>query len=326
MATHSARFLEGYSEVSRKIVNSGKETVLWKKDGDIYTMDVSLKHGKRDGVARIIGCDGTTMETVTYKKDRLNGICKHYYGSGSIKMKCMVVNGRMEGKFTEYDGSGKVICRGRYVDGERKEDELDGEEAHEDESGDEEAHGDEPQSSNGLGKALAGGTAAAAGTAAATGAFGGAAALLGFGSPGIAAGSAAASMMSAAWTTGIGTGLVSAAQSAGALFMAAAGGSTLAAGAAVAAPLAVGTAVAGGIYYWRNKKNGENKEKDKEDKDTEEKDLLFHSLVSYFSFRLSSLHLSISLSQIRNRNDCRCAMDSNPYPQITLSNFIRLAT
>ena len=305
MATHSARFLEGYSEVSRKIVNSGKETVLWKKDGDIYTMDVSLKHGKRDGVARIIGCDGTTMETVTYKKDRLNGICKHYYGSGSIKMKCMVVNGRMEGKFTEYDGSGKVICRGRYVDGERKEDELDGEEAHEDESGDEEAHGDEPQSSNGLGKALAGGTAAAAGTAAATGAVGGAAALLGFGSPGIAAGSAAASMMSAAWTTGIGTGLVSAAQSAGALFMAAAGGSTLAAGAAVAAPLAVGTAVAGGIYYWRNKKNGENKEKDKEEKDTEEKDLLFHSLVSYFSFRLPSLYLSISLSQIRNRNDCR---------------------
>ena len=272
METHSARFLEGYSEVSKPIVNSGKETVLWQKDEDIYTMDVSLKHGKRDGGANIIGCDGTTMETVTYKKGRLNGICKHYYGSGSIKMKCMVVNGRMEGKFTEYDGSGKVICRGRYVDGERKEDELDGEEAHEDESSDEEAHEDEPQSSSGFGKAFAGGTAAAAGTAAATGALGGAAALLGFGSPGIAAGSAAASIMSAAWTTGIGTGLVSAAQSAGALFMAAAGGSTLAAGAAVAAPLVAGAAVAGGIYYWRNRKNGGNKDKDKEEKDTEEKD------------------------------------------------------
>ena len=282
MATHSARFLEGYLEVPETIVNSGKETVRWQKNGDIYTMDVSLKHDKRDGVANIIGCDGTTMETVTYKKGRLNGICKHYYGSGSIKMKCMVVDDRMEGKFTEYDGSGKVICRGRYVDGERKEDELDGEEAHEDESGDEEAHEDEsgdeeahedePQSSSGFGKAFAGGTAAAAGTAAATGAFGGAAALLGFGSPGIAAGSAAASIMSAAWTTGIGTGLVSAAQSAGALFMAAAGGSTLVAGAAVAAPLAVGTAVAGGIYYWRNRKNGGNKDKDKEEKDTEEKD------------------------------------------------------
>ena len=264
MAMHSILFLEGYSEVSKPIVNSGKETVLWQKDGDIYTMDVSLKHGKRDGVANIIGCDGTTMETVTYKKGRLNGICKHYYGSGNIKMECMVVDDRMEGKFTEYDGSGKVICRGRYVDGERKEDELDGEEAHEDESGDEEAHEDEPQSSSGFGKALAGGTAAAAGTAAATGAFGGAAALLGFGSPGIAAGSAAASMMSAAWTTGIGTGLVSAAQSAGALFMAAAGGSTLVAGAAVAAPLAVGTAVAGGIYYLWNRKNDGNKEKKKE--------------------------------------------------------------
>ena len=272
MAMHSILFLEGYTEVLVIIEDSSKETVRWQKDGDIYTMDVSLKHGKRDGVANIIGCDGTTMETVTYKKGRLNGICKHYYGSGNIKMECMVVDDRMEGKFTEYDGSGKVICRGRYVDGERKEDELDGEEAHEDESGDEETHEDEPQSSSGVGKALAGGAAAAGATAAATGAAGGAAALLGFGAPGIAAGSVAASIMSAAWTTGIGTGLVSAAQSAGALFMAAAGGSTLVAGAAVAAPLAVGTAVAGGIYYWRNRKNGGNKDKDKEEKDTEEKD------------------------------------------------------
>ena len=265
MAMHSILFLEGYTEVLVIIEDSSKETVRWQKDGDIYTMDVSLKHGKRDGVANIIGCDGTTMETVTYKKGRLNGICKHYYGSGNIKMECMVVDDRMEGKFTEYDGSGKVICRGRYVNGERKEDELDGEEAHEDESGDEEAHEDEPQSSSGFGKALAGGAAAAGATAAATGAAGGAAALLGFGAPGIAAGSVAASIMSAAWTTGIGTGLVSAAQSAGATFMNAVGGSTLAAGAAVAAPLAVGTAVAGGIYYWRNRKNGGNKEKDKEE-------------------------------------------------------------
>ena len=65
--------------------------------------------------------------------------------------------------------------------------------------------------------------------AAATGALGGAAALVGFGSPGIAAGSWAASMMSAAWTSGIGMGLVSAAQSAAAVFMNAAGGSVLAA-------------------------------------------------------------------------------------------------
>ena len=264
MAMHSILFLEGYTEVLVIIEDSSKETVRWQKDGDIYTMDVSLKHGKRDGVANIIGCDGTTMETVTYKKGRLNGICKHYYGSGNIKMECMVVDDRMEGKFTEYDGSGKVICRGRYVDGERKEDELDGEEAHEDESGDEETHEDEPQSSSGFGKALAGGAAAAGATAAATGAAGGAAALLGFGAPGIAAGSVAASIMSAAWTTGIGTGLVSAAQSAGATFMNAVGGSTLAAGAAVAAPVVAGAAVAGGIYYLWNRKNDGKKEKKKE--------------------------------------------------------------
>ena len=54
--------------------------------------------------------------------------------------------------------------------------------------------------------------------------------------------------MSAAWTSGLGTGLVSAAQSAGALFMNAVGGSYLAATAAVAAPVAVGGAVGYGIY------------------------------------------------------------------------------
>lgn len=271
MVTYPIYFLDGYKEVSHVIKQQGVEYVRFEKDGESFTMMVQLSRGKRCGSAYIVDEAGNTMESLIYVNGHLNGKCKHHYPDGNIEMECMVVDDRMEGEFTEYDGSGKVICRGRYVDGERKEDELDGEEAHEDESGDEEAHEDEPQSS-GFGKALAGGTAAAAGTAAATGAFGGAAALLGFGAPGIAAGSAAASIMSAAWTTGIGTGLVSAAQSAGALFMAAAGGSTLVAGAAVAAPLAVGTAVAGGIYYWRNRKNGGNKDKDKEEKDTEEKD------------------------------------------------------
>ena len=87
-----------------------------------------------------------------------------------------------------------------------------------------------------------------------TNAAGGAAALLGFGSPGIAAGSVAASAMSAAWTTGIGTSLVSAAQSAGALFMNAVGGSYLAATAAVAAPVVVGGAVGYGIKKWMKPK------------------------------------------------------------------------
>ena len=50
--------------------------------------------------------------------------------------------------------------------------------------------------------------------------LGAAAYALGFGSPGIAAGTTAASMMSAAWTTGIGVGAISALQSAGATFAA----------------------------------------------------------------------------------------------------------
>ena len=56
-------------------------------------------------------------------------------------------------------------------------------------------------------------------TGAITHALGGVAALLGFSSPGIISGSVAASAMSVTSTTGLGAGLVSAAQSAGALFI-----------------------------------------------------------------------------------------------------------
>ena len=63
-------------------------------------------------------------------------------------------------------------------------------------------------------------------------------AAVGFGAGGIAAGSAAAGMMSSAWTTGVGMGVVSTLQSVGAAGMGAAG---------MAATGAVGVGVGGGI-------------------------------------------------------------------------------
>lgn len=278
MVTYPIYFLDGYKEVSHVIKQQGVEYVRFEKDGESFTMMVQLSRGKRCGNAYIVDEAGNTMESLIYVNGHLNGKCKHHYPDGNIEMECMVVDDRMEGEFTEFDEMGEAVCCGKYVKGQRIEMWVDRKKRAKsaktprNEPDKKETVKDSKKSSNKYGAAAAGGAAAAAGTAAATGAVGGAAALLGFGSPGIAAGSAAASIMSAAWTTGIGTGLVSAAQSAGALFMAAAGGSTLVAGAAVAAPLAVGTAVAGGIYYWRNRKNGGNKDKDKEEKDTEEKD------------------------------------------------------
>ena len=278
MVTYPIYFLDEYKEVSHVIKQQDVEYVRFEKEGEYFTMEVQLFRGKRCGNAYIVDEAGNIMESLIYVNGHLNGKCKHHYPDGSIQMECMVVDDRMEGEFTEFDEMGEAVCCGKYVKGQRIEMWVDRKKRAKsaktprNEPDKKETVKDSKKSSNKYGAAAAGGAAAAAGTAAATGAVGGAAALLGFGSPGIAAGSAAASMMSAAWTTGIGTGLVSAAQSAGALFMAAAGGSTLAAGAAVAAPLAVGTAVAGGIYYWRNRKNGGNKDKDKEEKDTEEQD------------------------------------------------------
>ena len=270
MVTYPIYFLDGYKEVSHVIKQQGVEYVRFEKDGESFTMMVQLSRGKRCGSAYIVDEAGNTMESLIYQDGHLNGKCKHHYPDGNIEMECMVVDDRMEGEFTEFDEMGEAVCCGKYVKGQRIEMWVDRKKRAKsaktprNEPDKKETVKDSKKSSNKYGAAAAGGAAAAAGTAAATGAFGGAAALLGFGSPGIAAGSAAASMMSAAWTSGIGTGLVSAAQSAGATFMNAVGGSTLAAGAAVAAPLAVGTAVAGGIYYLWNRKNDGKKEKKKE--------------------------------------------------------------
>ena len=272
MVTYPIYFLDGYKEVSHVIKQQGVEYVRFEKDGESFTMMVQLSRGKRCGSAYIVDEAGNTMESLIYVNGHLNGKCKHHYPDGNIEMECMVVDDRMEGEFTEFDEMGEAVCCGKYVKGQRIEMWVDRKKRAKsaktprNEPDKKETVKDSKKSSNKYGAAAAGGAAAAVGTAAATGAVGGAAALLGFGSPGIAAGSAAASMMSAAWTSGIGRGFVSAAQSAGATFMNAVGGSTLAAGAAVAAPLAVGAAVAGGIYYWRNRKDDESEEKDKEKK------------------------------------------------------------
>ena len=268
MVRYPIHFLEGYTEVSKETNRRGGEIVSLKKDGSDYTMKAGISYGVRNGKATIVNGDGTIVESLWYEDGHLNGVCKHHYNNGMVRMECMVVNDVMEGEFTEYDETGNVICSGKYVKGRRIENETEKKRERRKEKKDsnssetplidpedEDDPNDESQSSSGLGTAAAAGATAAVATGAATGATGAAAALLGFGSPGIAAGSWAASMMSTAWTSGIGTGLVSAAQSAGALFMNAVGGSVLAAGAAVAAPIAVGAAVAGGIYYYKNRKN-----------------------------------------------------------------------
>ena len=108
---------------------------------------------------------------------------------------------------------------------------------------------DKKQSNTAKGTAIAAGAGTATVTAAATNAAGGLCALVGFSSPGAIAGSTAASMMSASATSGVGAGVISAMQSAGALFMNAVGGSTVAAFASVAVPV---VAAVGGYYAYNN--------------------------------------------------------------------------
>ena len=211
----------------------------------VYVLKVKRKNGEREGkaVMKKVGED-TVIAKLNYKNDKLNGKCTRSYEDRVFE--CTLKDDILDGPFSEYDLDGNLICEGVYENGVRKE-----------KSPTTGAGTTYAGSSAGTGAAAAAAGAAAAGaaTAAATGATGAIAALLGFGSPGIAAGSVASSVMSTAWTTGIGTGMVSAAQSAGALFMNAVGGSYVAATAAAVAPAAVAGAVGYGIYRWWNSGN-----------------------------------------------------------------------
>ena len=201
---------------------------LYRKTGQFCYLFVKYVEGKREGKAemKLMGKEEPIC-ILTYSNDKLNGKCTRIDDDGH-KLIYTLKDDVLDGPFSEYDEKGSLLCQGEYKNGIRVKEEF-------------------PSSSK-KAAGVAAGVGAGVATAAATGAIGAAAALLGFGSPGIIGGSVAASAMSAAWTSGLGTGLVSAAQSAGALFMNAVGGSYLAATAAVAAPVAVGGAVGYGIY------------------------------------------------------------------------------
>ena len=209
-------------------IASDKKGDMYKKNGEFYYLTVACVDGKKEGKAEMKSMDKDKPVCIlTYQNDKLNGQCACFDDNGHV-LECTLKDDVLDGPFSEYDKNGSVICQGEYKNGIRVKEEF-------------------PSSSK-KAAGVAAGVGAGVATAAATGAVGAGAALVGFGSPGIIGGSAAASAMSAAWTSGVGTGLVSAAQSAGALFMNAVGGSYLAATAAVAAPVVVGGAVGYGIY------------------------------------------------------------------------------
>lgn len=91
-----------------------------------------------------------------------------------------------------------------------------------------------------------------------TQATGAIASLVGFGSPGIQLGSWAASMMSTAATSGWGAGLVSSMQSAGALFVNAAGSNVLVATGALVVPAVVGYVAYQGVNNYYNGYSNKN--------------------------------------------------------------------
>ena len=210
-------------------VCSDKNGDMYKKNGEFFYVKVACINKLREGRAEMkpMG-EEKPVCVLNYQNDKLNGQCACFKENGHV-FECMVKDDILDGPFTEYDENGYVVCQGEYKDGKRVKEEY-------------------PSTAK-KAAGVAAGVGAGVAAAAATGAFGAAAALLGFGSPGIAAGSVAATAMSTAWTTGIGTGLISAAQSAGALFMNAVGGSYVAATAVVTAPVVIGGAVGYGIYH-----------------------------------------------------------------------------
>ena len=171
-------------------IASDKKGDMYKKNGEFYYLTVACVDGKKEGKAEMKSMDKDKPVCIlTYQNDKLNGQCACYYYNGHI-LECTLKDDVLDGPFSEYDKIGSVICQGEYKNGIRVKEEF-------------------PFSSE-RAAGVAAGVGAGVATAAATGAIGAAAALLGFGSPGIVGGSVAASVMGTVWTTGVGTGLFSA--------------------------------------------------------------------------------------------------------------------
>ena len=163
---------------------------MYKKNDEFYYLTVACVDGKKEGKAEMksMGKDKPVC-ILTYQNNKLNGQCACFDNNGHI-LECTLKDDVLDGPFSEYDKIGSVICQGEYKNGIRVKEEF-------------------PSSSK-KAAGVAAGVGAGVATAAATGAIGAAAALLGFGSPGIVGGSVAASVMGTVWTTGVGTGLFSA--------------------------------------------------------------------------------------------------------------------
>ena len=211
-------------------IASDKKGDMYKKNGEFYYLTVACVDGKKEGKAEMksMGKDKPVC-ILTYQNDKLNGECIRIDDKG-CQLKCTLKDDILNGPFSSYDENDTLICQGEYKNGN-------------------EVFREFPSSSK-KAAGIAAGIGAGVATGAITHALGGVAALLGFSSPGIISGSVAASAMSVTSTTGLGAGLVSAAQSAGALFVNAVGGSTIMAAASAAAPVVVAGAVGYGLYRW----------------------------------------------------------------------------
>ena len=211
-------------------ITSGDNGLVFKKNNLIYFLFIKCVDRKKEGKAlmKLLG-EVKPVCILTYQNDKLNGECIRIDDKG-CQLKCTLKDDILNGPFSSYDENDTLICQGEYKNGN-------------------EVFREFPSSSK-KAAGIAAGIGAGVATGAITHALGGVAALLGFSSPGIISGSVAASAMSVTSTTGLGAGLVSAAQSAGALFVNAFGGSTIVAAASAAAPVVVAGAVGYGLYRW----------------------------------------------------------------------------
>ena len=188
-------------------ITSGDNGLVFKKNNLIYFLFIKCVDRKKEGKAlmKLLG-EVKPVCILTYQNDKLNGECIRIDDKG-CQLKCTLKDDILNGPFSSYDEKDTLICQGEYKNGN-------------------EVFREFPSSSK-KAAGIAAGIGAGVATGAITHALGGVAALLGFSSPGIISGSVAASAMSAAWTSGVGTGLLAA---------------------AVTAPVAVGGAVGYGIY------------------------------------------------------------------------------
>ena len=94
-----------------------EETIKEYYEDGTLKMEISVKDGKKNGLARSFYPDGTVKTALNFSHNEIWGPVKKFYKNGSLHEESYFENGKRNGKARIYDTEGKLYAEYEYKDG-----------------------------------------------------------------------------------------------------------------------------------------------------------------------------------------------------------------